>query len=156
MKSQVLRTVMYNISGETAGEIWHWSLLGVKGLNLPAVLIRTPHCKLACAKGAVDIPIQLWIHLIRNISFKKSSCSKFSQLKHSRKSWSETKNEVSCCWPGSENLLTCSKKKQLELHNTRFSEFSEPRVYDSRESPQPFMLFFFKLESRLKNCGLNN
>ena len=31
MKSQVLHTVWYNITGEAAGEIWTWSLLGVKG-----------------------------------------------------------------------------------------------------------------------------
>ena len=34
MKNQVLHTVWCNISGEAAGEIWHWSLLGVKGLNI--------------------------------------------------------------------------------------------------------------------------
>ena len=34
MKSQVLHTVWCDISGEAAGEIWHWSLLGVKGLSL--------------------------------------------------------------------------------------------------------------------------
>ena len=34
MKSQVLLTVWCNISGEAAGEIWHWSLSGVKGLIL--------------------------------------------------------------------------------------------------------------------------
>ena len=33
MKSQVLLTVWCNISGEAAGEIWHWSLSGVKGLR---------------------------------------------------------------------------------------------------------------------------
>ena len=33
MKSQDLHTVWCNISGETAGEIWDWSLAGVKGLN---------------------------------------------------------------------------------------------------------------------------
>ena len=33
MKSQVLHTVSCNIAGEAAGEIWNWSLLGVKGLN---------------------------------------------------------------------------------------------------------------------------
>ena len=32
MKTQVLHSVWCNISGEAAGEIWHWSLLGVKGL----------------------------------------------------------------------------------------------------------------------------
>ena len=32
MKSHVLLTVWCNISGEAAGEIWHWSLSGVKGL----------------------------------------------------------------------------------------------------------------------------
>ena len=34
MKSQVLHTVWCNISGEAAGEFWHWSLLGVKGLRV--------------------------------------------------------------------------------------------------------------------------
>ena len=33
MKSQVLLTVWCHISGEAAGEIWRWSLSGVKGLN---------------------------------------------------------------------------------------------------------------------------
>ena len=32
MKSHVLHTVWCDISGEAAAEIWHWSLLGVKGL----------------------------------------------------------------------------------------------------------------------------
>ena len=35
MKSQVLHTVWCNISGEAAGEIRNWSLLGVKGLRVP-------------------------------------------------------------------------------------------------------------------------
>ena len=34
VKSQVLHTVLCNLSGEAAGEIWNWSLLGVKGLRL--------------------------------------------------------------------------------------------------------------------------
>ena len=33
MKSQVLLTVWCNISGEAAGEIWHWSFSGMKGLT---------------------------------------------------------------------------------------------------------------------------
>ena len=33
MKSQTLHTGWCNISGEAAGEIWNWSLLGVKGLD---------------------------------------------------------------------------------------------------------------------------
>ena len=33
MKSQVLYAVLCNIPGEAVGEIWHWSLLGVKGLK---------------------------------------------------------------------------------------------------------------------------
>ena len=32
MKSQVLHTVWCHISCKAAGEFWHWSLLGVKGL----------------------------------------------------------------------------------------------------------------------------
>ena len=46
MNSQVLHTVWCHISGEAAGEFWHWSLSGVKGLNepfpwLPAVTVLT-------------------------------------------------------------------------------------------------------------------
>ena len=33
MKSQIPHTVRCNITGEAAEEIWHWSLLGVKGLK---------------------------------------------------------------------------------------------------------------------------
>ena len=33
MKSQALLTVWCNISGGAGGEIWHWSLSGVKGLT---------------------------------------------------------------------------------------------------------------------------
>ena len=37
MKSQVLQTLWcYVISGEAAGYIWTWSLLGVKGLKMSA------------------------------------------------------------------------------------------------------------------------
>ena len=39
MKSQVLHTVWWNITGEAAGGIWHWSLLGVKGLIFVTELV---------------------------------------------------------------------------------------------------------------------
>ena len=39
MKNQVLHTVWCNISGETAGEIWTWSLLGVKGLRVGCLAV---------------------------------------------------------------------------------------------------------------------
>ena len=39
MKSQVLLAVWCNISGEAAGEIWHWSLSGVKGLTCDQALL---------------------------------------------------------------------------------------------------------------------
>ena len=38
MESKVLHTVWCDISGEAAGEIWHWALLGVKGLTNPTCL----------------------------------------------------------------------------------------------------------------------
>ena len=41
MKSQVLHTVWCYISTEAAGEVWNWSLLGVKGL-----IDATPGCLL--------------------------------------------------------------------------------------------------------------
>ena len=40
MNSQVLHTVWCNISAEPAGEIWHWSLLGVKGLTFLSIVVH--------------------------------------------------------------------------------------------------------------------
>ena len=40
MKGQVLHTVWCNVSGEAAGKIWNWSLLGVKGLKAKSWLWR--------------------------------------------------------------------------------------------------------------------
>ena len=39
MQSQVLHTVWCNISGQAAGEIQNWSVLGVKGLTKALTLI---------------------------------------------------------------------------------------------------------------------
>ena len=43
MKSQVLLTVWRHISCEAAGEFWHWSLSGVKGLKWTAILTQGAH-----------------------------------------------------------------------------------------------------------------
>ena len=51
MKSQVLHTVWCHISCEAAGEIWHWSLSGVKGL------------KRKCISGVARICIIIIFHL---------------------------------------------------------------------------------------------
>ena len=57
MKSQVLHTVWCHISGVAAGEIWTWSLLGVKRLspmhNVPKIAYSTNNtkCILQLRKG---------------------------------------------------------------------------------------------------------
>ena len=52
MKSQVLHTMWCNISGEAAGEIWKWSLLGVKGLKWWG----SPSWKAPCPSVGQQIP----------------------------------------------------------------------------------------------------
>ena len=52
MKSKVLHTVWCNIPGEAAGEIWNWSLLGLKGLKPGGDWSR------GCASW--------WVHIMRN------------------------------------------------------------------------------------------
>ena len=47
MKSQVLHTVWCNISGEAAGEIWNWSLLGVKKVKTFKNALILPHSGVA-------------------------------------------------------------------------------------------------------------
>ena len=42
MKSQILHTLLCSISVDAAGEIWSWSLLGVKGLK-PIYLVPESH-----------------------------------------------------------------------------------------------------------------
>ena len=61
MKSQVLLTVWCNISGEAAEEIWHWLLLGVKGLKAKNIwkiwvqLLKSWVCILICTDTIVQI-----------------------------------------------------------------------------------------------------
>ena len=50
MINQILHTLCCNISGEVAGEIWHWSLLGVKGLGAL--------CERASRRGPPSRPFQ--------------------------------------------------------------------------------------------------
>ena len=51
MKSQVLHTVWCNMTGEATGEIWTWSLLGVKGLmwGITFVVLAERRCPLLVA-----------------------------------------------------------------------------------------------------------
>ena len=51
MKSQVLLTVWCHISCEAAGEFWHWSLSGVKGLTHICIWKQS-------VTAAIDVSIQ--------------------------------------------------------------------------------------------------
>ena len=53
MKSQVLHTVLCHISGEAAGEIRNWSLLGTKGLKKENTYFAPPP-QTHLAKGRLD------------------------------------------------------------------------------------------------------
>ena len=78
MKSQVLLTVWCNISGGAGGEIWHWSLSGVKGLSSPfrqLSLLTFPSLKL------------FWISL------------KFSAMKTCHENVHPHLPNRSLCWP---------------------------------------------------------
>ena len=76
MKSQVLLTVWCNISGGAGGEIWHWSLSGVKGL-------KTPNDECAVIKSFI---LERWKHPLlasENLGTNgKTECS-LSAFKHS-------------------------------------------------------------------------
>ena len=63
MKSQVLHTVWCNIAGEAAGEIWNWSLLGVKGLTWICVISLngpTGWTRLAGKRRTVETQYEKW------------------------------------------------------------------------------------------------
>ena len=80
MKSQVLHTVWCNISGEAAGEIWHWSLSGVKGLSVCGFALtmgqRRKH-QLSFLLTAFYYPDQL---LVDNALFQYSRHTSFNHL----------------------------------------------------------------------------
>ena len=59
MKSQVLHTVWCNISGEAAGEIGDWSLLGVKGLNAFVATLVVNKKSGTCTGGEISSPLSL-------------------------------------------------------------------------------------------------
>ena len=56
MKSQVLHTARCNITGEAAGEHWHWSLLGMKGLIINTALCWIAAC---CSLRARHRPVPI-------------------------------------------------------------------------------------------------
>ena len=62
MKGQVLHTVWCNISGEAAEEIWHWSLLGVKGLKDKKMVKRTGERSRSYLHEIVDLLPRLLDH----------------------------------------------------------------------------------------------
>ena len=72
MNSQVLHTVRCSICGEAAGEIWHWSLLGVKGLNQRMLLASHPDklslCVIELIQGTVPNN-NLSIRKFKNVMF---------------------------------------------------------------------------------------
>ena len=77
MKSQVLHTVWAYISVEAAGEIWHWSLLGVKGLKWVAFAQNLPSSTCFLPGHA------LWLVCSRN----RAVCWSKGREKEFRYSW---------------------------------------------------------------------
>ena len=60
MKSQVLHTVWCNMTGEATGEIWSWSLLGVKGLRHYLVVSIRPRSHITITKQLGES----WLELV--------------------------------------------------------------------------------------------
>ena len=61
MKSQALHTVWcYIISGEAAGGICHWSLLGVKGLNYLMKVIENTIMNILSKQKPEEIGHGIW------------------------------------------------------------------------------------------------
>ena len=58
MKSQVLLTVWCHISCEAAGEFWHWSLSGVKGLTMIIMLVTVNVSKRMIRNIWVDLVLR--------------------------------------------------------------------------------------------------
>ena len=81
MENQVLHTVWCYIPGEAAGEIWNWSLLGVKGLSQTS--LRLLKLQVCCALVSCSLPLSL-LGLI-NLKFPLHHNHKY--LPHSMKNW---------------------------------------------------------------------
>ena len=65
MKSQVLHTVWCNISGEASEEIWHQSLLEVKGLNADKKISVFENTRVRVDKASED-----WYTMIHVLLFR--------------------------------------------------------------------------------------
>ena len=89
MKSQVLLTVWCHISCEAAGEFWHWSLSGVKGLIPDYGLTRTrkkdkwrkaaTENEVRSTTARLDCVIQCNHHRSRGIIMKAQPTTDFSR-----------------------------------------------------------------------------
>ena len=70
MKSQVLHTVWCHISCEAAGEFWHWSLSGVKGLRAAACKYREFTVKSEISDPVIFCPKKPFAELFSKIANK--------------------------------------------------------------------------------------
>ena len=75
MKSQVLHTVWRSISGEAAGEIWNWSLSGLKGLS--------------CKVQALD-PLSRWKRRVQQEERNVRSPSETEHLAKRLRTWQDS------------------------------------------------------------------
>ena len=89
MKGEVPHTVWCNISDKVAGEMWNWSLLGVKGLSLmcpppgltaglffTAKSVSDQSAELVCTKPFPSMPIYFW-NDEHGVKYKKAYFAKF-------------------------------------------------------------------------------
>ena len=79
MESQVIHTVWCNISGEAAGEIWNWSLLGVKRLSPCQTVLPTRAKFTTCMELDIVWPPS-WLELSPIFAQLTPSCPPFGHV----------------------------------------------------------------------------
>ena len=107
MKSQVLHTVWCHISCEAAGEFWHWSLSGVKGLTLS--LPRGINLTFSLQP---DQKYYITQYILQNLAFHSFSWQTYS---------------VSLHWKIIRNACTSSLPKYYCIFDTKHSGYHYPR-----------------------------
>ena len=159
MKSQVLHTVWCNISGEAAGEFWHWSLLGVKGLTS----CHPDGICLAVKGHLIPTNSRLWLSLATTLIEPSTHQPNCQPLQWTNPAWNchklwrwsscpvcwllekwlpgaETKNQVDSCG----EILMVHSLKLPRLTNTGYwwrlmwpREFESPMMGRGQEENKP-------------------
>ena len=133
MKSQVLHTVWCHISCEAAGEFWHWSLLGVKGLILmrrTLSYVNKSYLSTCCNSARCDWSLtEGWSFIFRARRKQKRDFMRYQTWTADKREQKRTQEQVVLSRPPSASANGCVARACACICVARFHLTHIARVF---------------------------